>query len=84
MEEKESLHEKRTGHASLNSLQFKMLISYKMEPVNGSLIKYGEENTSETCSNCGGLKQDLGGNTVYTYEPYGEDLDKDVNKSFSK
>ncbi|RLN57913.1 hypothetical protein BBP00_00007268, partial [Phytophthora kernoviae] len=51
---------------------------------SGSLIKYEEENTSETCSNCGDLKQDLGGNTVYTYEPYGEDLDKDVNKSFSK
>ncbi|RLN49146.1 hypothetical protein BBJ29_005393 [Phytophthora kernoviae] len=53
----------------------------KVLPVpDGPLINRGEENTSETCSNCGGLKHDLGGSTVYRCEPYGGVLDVNAAK----
>ncbi|RLN45338.1 hypothetical protein BBO99_00008026 [Phytophthora kernoviae] len=60
--------------------RLKMLLPYKMERVSGPLVNRGEENTSETCLDCGGLKHDLGGSTVYRCKPYGEVLDVNAAK----
>lgn len=59
--------------------RFRMLLAYKMQRVGGRLIECGEEYTTKTCSNCGHVKHNVGGNAVYHCTNCDVDLDRDVN-----
>ncbi len=59
--------------------QFKTLLKYKMERAGGRLIECEEEYTSKTCSACGEIKNNLGGNHVFRCGACHAVLDRDVS-----
>ncbi|RLN87804.1 hypothetical protein BBJ28_00011735 [Nothophytophthora sp. Chile5] len=59
--------------------KFKMLLKCTMGRVGGRVIECGEEYTSRTCSSCGEIKGNLGGNSVYKCSSCHVVLDQDVN-----
>lgn len=59
--------------------RFRMLLNYKMQRVGGKVIECGEEYTTKTCSSCGHVKDNIGGNHVYRCQHCHDDLDRDVN-----
>ncbi|KAG1690762.1 hypothetical protein DVH05_027811 [Phytophthora capsici] len=59
--------------------RFKMLLKYKMERAGGRVIGYEEEYTSKTCSACGEIKNNLGGNHVFRCDFCHAVLDRDVS-----
>ncbi|RLN90125.1 hypothetical protein BBJ28_00025758 [Nothophytophthora sp. Chile5] len=59
--------------------KFKMLLKCKMGCAAGCVIECGEEYTSKTCSSCGEIKANLGGNSVYKCSSCHGVLDRDVN-----
>lgn len=58
-----------------------MLINKSEEYKNKHILCPTEEYTSKTCSNCGNIKQNLGGNKEYKCEKCGCLMDRDINGS---
>lgn len=59
--------------------QFKEMLKKKMARAGGRAIICGEEYTSKTCSACGTIKHNLGGNKTYRCRACSAVLDRDVN-----
>ncbi|RLN71817.1 hypothetical protein BBJ29_004858 [Phytophthora kernoviae] len=59
--------------------KFKTLLKYKMDRIGGRVVECEEEYTSKTCSSCGGIKDNLGGNSTYACLSCHAVHDRDVN-----
>ncbi|RLN05955.1 hypothetical protein BBJ28_00026818 [Nothophytophthora sp. Chile5] len=59
--------------------RFKILLKYKMERAGGRLVECEEEYTSKTCSSCGEIKNNLGGNHTFRCDRCHVVLDRDVS-----
>ncbi len=77
--------ERNIGNKTVRSMmtwshyKFKKLLEYKMSRTGGRMIECTEEFTSKTCSRCGRIKHNLGGNKVYSCLNCGLIIDRDVN-----
>ncbi|RLN47404.1 hypothetical protein BBJ28_00004934 [Nothophytophthora sp. Chile5] len=59
--------------------KFKRLLKHKMERAGGRVVDCEEEYISKTCPRCGEIKNNLGGNHVYTCTFCHAVLDRDVS-----
>ena len=64
---------------SLSHGKFREILKHKSKMYRRNLIFVTEEYTSKTCTKCGNLKNDLGGNKVYKCNKCGLTIDRDYN-----
>jgi len=64
---------------SISFYQFLLKLEYKCNTRNICLKKIDESYTSKTCSLCGYIKNDLGGNKIYECKKCNSRLDRDYN-----
>ncbi|KAF4325323.1 hypothetical protein BBO99_00009539 [Phytophthora kernoviae] len=69
----------KTKGTARSHFKFKTLLKYKMDRVGGRVIECEEEYTSKTCSSCGGIKNYLGGGSMYKCSFCHAVHDRDVN-----
>jgi transposase len=58
---------------------FSQVLTEKMHRAGGRLLMCEEEYTSKTCSQCGHVKHDLGGQSIYRCEVCYAVIDRDIN-----
>jgi transposase len=58
---------------------FSRVLAEKMHLAGGRLLMCEEEYTSKTCSQCGHVKHDLGGQSIYRCEACHAVIDRDIN-----
>jgi transposase len=59
--------------------RFSQVLAEKMRLAGGRLLMCEEEYTSKTCSQCGHVKHDLGGQSIYRCEDCHAVIDRDIN-----
>ncbi|KAG3163667.1 hypothetical protein PI124_g1968 [Phytophthora idaei] len=59
--------------------KFKQLLKYKMKRTGGRVVDCEEEYTSKTCSSCGTIKNNLGGDRVFRCASCHAVLDRGVS-----
>ena len=70
----------KRGMLTLKHYQFQQRLKSKIEEYpNKSLSICTEEYTSKTCTNCGNIKNNLGGNKLYKCSKCYVEVDRDVN-----
>ena len=64
---------------SISFYHFLLKLEYKCNTRNICLKQIDESYTSKTCSLCGYIKNDLGGNKIYECKKCNSRLDRDYN-----
>lgn len=68
---------------NLSHYKFKERLIHMGNQMNRNILICREDYTSKTCSNCGNIKSNLGGNKVYKCELCNYEIDRDLNGAYN-